>query len=142
VPEWAIALLSTAVGFAGAAVPAWLQIRHERRIRFEDAATNLLGRFASVKDAVGYALSSVESQQPDANAVPNAMHLTGELSNEVGRCAVLLGQGAGGAALDAYDELRRTVSLLDQDPPDLANARNAFQGAQEQIHVIYKAVSG
>jgi hypothetical protein len=131
-PDWAVALLGAAVGFAAAVVPAWMQIRHERGLHAREAASNFLGRLDGVLDAVGYALRSVESGERDKKAIHDAVHLSGELSTEVGRSLLSLRKNAAAAASEAFEELRAAALTLRVHLGDTSdeNASKAVEDAR------------
>jgi hypothetical protein len=129
-PEWVIALVSAGAGVLAALVPAWMQIRHERKVRAQDAASAFLGRLDGVVDAVCYALISCESGERDKKAVENAAHLSGELSTEVGRSVLLLGKGAAQAASEAFEELRKAALRLEVSLAQTAKPSNALREAR------------
>jgi hypothetical protein len=128
-PEWAVALVSAgigaAAGFATAVVPAWMQIQHERSLHAREAASSFLARLDGVIDAVGYALRSLESGEGDDAAVLNAIHLSGELSTEVGRSLLSLKKGAAPAASEAFEEVRKAAIMLKEHRGDTRDEKGS-----------------
>jgi hypothetical protein len=151
-PEWAVLLLGSVLGFLGGLVTTWMRVRHEREtrarevererdIRAQDAASLLLARLDGVIDAVGYALLSVASGERDEGAIRNAIWLSGELSTEVARSLLSLPEGAGSVASEAFDELRSAALILrvhlgpgadaTAKPEELSRAQAGYDKARE-----------
>jgi hypothetical protein len=148
-PDWAATLLAAGIGFLGAGLPAWMQIRHERSLRAQEiqherslraqeAASSFLSRLDGVIDAVGYALRFLEAGGRDDTAIHNAIHLSGELSVEVGRALPFLPNGAAPAASAAFEELRSAAILLRVHLGDITEEK-ASQALQEARIAYNKA---
>ncbi len=147
-PEWAIGLISVAVGFLGGIVPVQLNLRNESKKRTQDAVRQLLGRIYGVSDAVQYALN--EAAGGETASIGDAVHLTGELPQEVGQALVLLPKDARPHAQDVSDTLRKAGILLDsvskvgsegERTRYLQLAQNAYQESRDALHKLGEALA-
>lgn len=142
---WAdsLPIVGAILGFAGAYVPARMQIRHERATRSQDEASRLLERILAVSDAVQFALNSSEDNQ----SIENAAWLSGELPGEVGRSTPFLPRSARASAFDASANLRLAACRLksasaasgEDRASRLAEARDAYEESQQKVRDLAAA---
>jgi hypothetical protein len=146
-PEWAIGLIGVVVGLLLGIEPVQLNIRNESKKRTQDAVRQLLGRIYGISDAVQYSLN--EAERGETASIGDAVHLTGELPEEVGQALVLLPKDARPHAQDVSATLRNAGILLDSlskvDSKEertqyLQLAQNAYQESRDALHKLGEAL--